>query len=239
VTPALPSYLLVTDYIDTDSEHVYCLNYHFGPEISAEGSGQEFTACDSLGNALHIFQFATLNFSVGTSTGHLSRRYSQREESTMGWVKAAGRGPQMFSGLIVPDPVEARRRLSISRFAYGEGGFFSVQCDEVQDLFVFGNARVSTVDLRVESSARVAWIRQARSRILSAAVIDGNLLAIDGLLQLRSAGSARYILADLNQRRLAVYSDDPESTKVCASGARDLDIRHTLGPLQEKTAIAL
>jgi len=224
--PAMPGYVLVTDYVEADSEHTYHLSYHFGPHVAAASSGPEFTACDPLGNVLYMVQFGTVDISTGTTTGRLSTRYSQQEESTIGWVEAVGSGPQMFSSVIFPDSLETWGRVSISRLT--RDGSISVRRDEVQDLLIFGDGLVSADGLAIRSSARMAWIRRTGARILSAAVVDGNSLTVDGFLRLASSGKPKYMLADLTDHRLSVYTDDPGSIVLCDPGPRDLDSRHNL-----------
>jgi len=237
--PAIPPYLLVDDEIGSDSGHTYRLNFHFSPGVDVTCNGQGLTAIDQRGNALCIGLFATLARKIGTSTGHLSRAYSQREEAPVGWMKATGEGQQRFSSVIVPALLVPHGPPEINELVQGQSRTISVRWGDVQDLFIHGDATMSADSLAVRFSGRLAWIRRAGKQVLTAAIFDGNSLTIDGLLQLTALGYPKYVAADLGGTCPLVYTDDPGSIVFSfASRPKNVVINHKLETLGKTSRLA-
>src|SRR5262249_28241176 len=79
-------------------------------------------------------------------------------------------------------------------------------------------------DLWVRTCARITWLRLAKGGLQSAAIIDGSALAIDGVFRISSSSSG-YLLAEVGDGHLAVYSDDISSLDVCIeSGLPDVRV---------------
>jgi len=218
------TYFLVTDNLDADSEHTYKLAYHFGPGIEVASDEAGFTAIDRRRNLLHIGQFATVPFRVGTSDGMVSRSYSLKQKATIGWAEATGGGRQTFSSVIFPVCAGSLKRPVISRFAGSHDGISVLSSGGIHDLFLFGETEMRDGDLWVRTCARITWLRLAKGRLQSAAIIDGSALAIDGVFRISSSSSG-YLLAEVGDGHLAVYSDDISSLDVCnESGLPDVRV---------------
>ena len=79
---------------------------------------------------------------------------------------------------------------------------------------MFGDGEISTDHLSLRWSGGIAWVRRSRQQLLTAATIDGGGLAIDGLFRLGAPRRPGYLFADLDRRRISVYSDQPRPLDV-------------------------
>src|SRR5262249_10294096 len=127
--------------------------------------------------------------------------------------EAVGAGRQAFRSILFPVACGSRMRPVISELKAIQGGI-SVLYDDVQDVFMFGETDFNAGPFSVRSSARITWIKLKGRQLLSAAVIHGRSLVIDGVVELRSAGRLGYVLAEPGHGRLSIYSDAPASLNV-------------------------
>lgn len=190
----LPPYLIVRDKFAARAKHRYAINYHFPPESKAELSGNQIEVTKSGGGNLTIATFGSTELQAQVGEDLVSQCYGHCAPAPSATFTAEGTGSQEFGTLVVPKA--AGQVINVGRLVVSERGegCFSIQTGKSRDIILMGDQASQLSSDSISASGSMAWARMVNGSAISAGLLSGRAISVDGRLSFISQYLLRYCL---------------------------------------------
>ncbi len=204
VESQLPPYLIVRDKFAARAKHSYAMHYHFPPECKAELNGNQIEVIKPGGGNLTIAAFGSAELQAQINDDWISRCYGRRESAPSATLSAEGIGAQEFGVIFVPKA--DGQEINIGRLVVSERGegCFGIQTGQSRDVILLGDQASQLRSDSVSASGSMAWARLVNGSAISAGLLRGRAIEVDGRLLFVSQVVLRYCVFEFRKDWLEI-----------------------------------